>query len=244
MLLVFGGTTEGKQVAKTLDEQGFEYFYSTKTKVAFTGKGKAIYGALTTLDIECFCKKHTITHIINASHPFAEVLHKTISSINLDLPLIRFKRQFPPHTQHPLIQYSSNFDEAIQHFKKQKYDSLLALSGVQTITKLKPYWIKNKTWFRILDKPLSRKIAEKEQFPSEHLLFGFPQNTPEEIKLFKTINPSVILTKESGTNGKLEAKIEAAIATQIPLLILKKPLLSKRYICVDTITHLLTLISE
>jgi cobalt-precorrin-5B (C1)-methyltransferase/precorrin-6A/cobalt-precorrin-6A reductase len=244
MILIFGGTTEGKQVAKILDELEYPYYYSTKTKVDYEGKGTPIHGVMTLSLLETFCQKHGITHIINASHPFAVQLHQMISDISITLPLIRFQRQFSPRILDQNVSYVDSFKEAIYHFNKNSYSSLLALSGVQTITKLQPYWKDHLTWFRILDRDSSRTIADEAGFPKTKLLFGYPQSKAEEMELFTKLSPDVIFTKESGSNGKLEEKIAAALAVNIPIVILKKPKISNRYLCIDTEVELLKIISR
>ena len=243
MILVFGGTTEGKQVAKTLDELGKQYTYSTKTPVRFEGKGIAISGAMQAQEIEEFCVENKVSHIINAAHPFAVNLHRTIAALRIEIPLIRFERAFPKRKEHPLITYVSDFEIAITHFEVNSYQSLLALSGVQTIMKLKSYWEKNQTWFRILDREVSRTIAANAGFPKEQLLYGLPQLAEKEIELIEKLQPEVMLTKESGTNGKLEEKIKAALQTQTPLVIIKRPEISKRYLCIQTIPQLIEVLN-
>ncbi|MEW7277584.1 precorrin-6A/cobalt-precorrin-6A reductase [Aquimarina sp. 2201CG1-2-11] len=244
MILVFGGTTEGKQVANILDALALPYFYSTKTQVVFTGNGTGIYGEMTTDILTSFCIAHKITHIINASHPFALQLHQMIVNLSLDIPLIRFQRIFLPRVSHPLVTYVTSYEEAVALFTTNNYQSLLALSGVQTIAKLESYWKNHPCWFRILDRDSSRAIATQANFPETHLLFGYPQFKTEEIALFTQIAPEVIFTKESGSNGKLEEKIQAALAVNIPIVILKKPELSNRYLCVDTPEELVEAIGK
>ncbi|MDY8136629.1 precorrin-6A/cobalt-precorrin-6A reductase [Aquimarina sp. 2201CG5-10] len=243
MILVFGGTTEGKLVAKTLDEYDIKYYYSTKTQVKYNGKGTPIFGEMTFELLEAFCKEKSITHIINASHPFASQLHQTVANTSLELPIVRFQRKFSPRSVHKLVHYVDNFEEALNHFKKGSYRTLLGLSGVQTISKLKPFWRDHQAWFRILDRDSSRAIAAKSNFPETHLLFGYPQSKKEEMLLFAKINPEVIFTKESGSNGKLEEKIEASLALNIPIVILKKPKISNRYLCIDTSEELIKVLT-
>jgi cobalt-precorrin-5B (C1)-methyltransferase/precorrin-6A/cobalt-precorrin-6A reductase len=244
MILVFGGTTEGKKVAKILDELEYPYYYSTKTKVDYEGKGIPIHGVMTPSILENFCKKHEITHIINASHPFAVQLHQMISDTLIALPLIRFQRQFSSRIRDQNVYYVDSFEEAIRYFNKNNYSSLLALSGVQTITKLQSYWKDHLTWFRILDRDSSRAIADKAGFPKTKLVFGYPQSKTEEMELFTKLSPDVIFTKESGRNGKLEEKIAASQALDIPIVILKKPKISNRYLCVDTKAALIEMINN
>ncbi len=240
MILVFGGTTEGKQVAQALDQSHVPYYYTTKTKVAFEGKGIPIFGEMTKVMLEQFCVEHKITHIINASHPFAEILHQMIAESVWDVMLIRFQRGFPIRKKANNVFYVDSFEDALTLFYANNYQSLLALSGVQTIMRLKPYWKKYPAWFRILDRDSSRAIAAQADFPEDHLLFGYPQSKANEIALFDKLAPDVIFTKESGTNGKLEEKIQAACALDIPIVIVKKPEISNRYLCVATVEELLT----
>ncbi|WP_281989599.1 precorrin-6A/cobalt-precorrin-6A reductase [Aquimarina aggregata] len=243
MILVFGGTTEGKQVAKILDKLDLSYYYSTKTQVDYTGQGTPIFGEMTSTLLESFCLTNNITIIINASHPFAIQLHQTIAKLSLPIPLIRYQRKFSTRVSHRLVSHIDSFEEAINLFHTNNYQSLLALSGVQTIIKLKSYWKTHPTWFRILDRDSSRAIALEANFPKTHLLFGYPQSKKEEIKLFEKIAPDVILTKESGKNGKLEEKIQAALHLKIPIVILKKPEISNRYLCIDTTDELTKLVT-
>ncbi len=238
MILVFGGTTEGKKVAHFLEELNLSYTYTTKTKIKFEGKGTYIYGAMEPSDIANFCKKNKITHIINAAHPFAENLHNNIITADIDIPKIRYERIFLERINHPLVNYLSTFEEALAYLKRHNFQRLLALSGVNTIQKLAPYWQKHTAWFRILDRDESRTVALAANFPLENLLYGFPQETSEEIKLFNLYKPEVIITKESGVNGKLQQKINAATATQTPIIIIKKPTLSSIYLQIKSIKKL------
>lgn len=97
MILVFGGTTEGKKTAALLDFLGEPYFYSTKTKSIIDIKGNHIFGKKGVDEISELCKEKDIKLIIDAAHPFAEELHSNIFQVttNLDIPVIRFERTFP-----------------------------------------------------------------------------------------------------------------------------------------------------
>jgi precorrin-6A/cobalt-precorrin-6A reductase len=242
MILLFGGTSEAKQVATLLEEVNQDYIYSTKTAVNFQGEGQYRCGPLDQQALEEFCRVHQISCIINASHPFASELHQTVATAGLNIPLIRFERQFPERINHPLVHYIKDYTQALELVATKGYTSMLALSGVQSIPKLKTFWQKHPCWFRILDRDYSRDFAARHQFPPAQLLFGLPQDEEAEIKLFTQLRPDAILSKESGLNGKLDAKIGAAIACHIPLMIIEKPALSPAYRLVHTREELLSLI--
>ena len=73
MILILGGTTEGKEVARILDEAGHPFYYSTKgDKQEVTCKnGIRITGGMNKNQMIGFCLKHGISLLIDAAHPFA-----------------------------------------------------------------------------------------------------------------------------------------------------------------------------
>jgi len=226
MILLLGGTTEAKQVACSLEQAALDYIYSTRTEVEFKGKGQYRFGSLDTEGLKDFCTENKITHIIDACHPFAGELHATASAIAHQIPVIRFEREFSARITHPLVHYVSDYTEALIKIKKEGYISMLALTGVQSIPHLQSFWQSYPCWVRILDRPYSINFAARYNFPEDYILFGLPQEKNEEIELFSRLNPNVIITKESGLNGKLDTKTVAAIDCKIPIFIIKKPALS------------------
>lgn len=242
MILLLGGTTEAKEVAGCLEAAGMPYLYSTKTKVAFEGTGSYRFGALDKAGLEEFCSTHGISCIINACHPFAQELHNTLALADLHIPRIRYERAFLPRIQHALVAYVKDYAAALSWIENKGLTAMLALSGVQSIPHLKAFWQKHLCWFRILDREYSKDFASHHHFPAANLLFGLPQDEDEEIKLIRELKPEVILTKESGLNGKLDAKIAAAIACDVPILIITKPDLPQVYSLAHSKQELLNLL--
>lgn len=107
---------------------------------------------------------------------------------------------------------------------------MLALTGVNTVAKLKPYWQKHNCWFRILDRDESRSIIQKENFPIEQVLYY--QQGGDETLLFEKFKPQAIITKESGKSGGFKEKVLAARKLNIPVLVVKRPVLSPDFISV------------
>lgn len=238
MILVFGGTTEGKIVASILEKEHLRYFYSTKTKIEFNvGEyGQYRFGAFSSNDLIEFCIKNNVTLIIHASHPFAEVLHKTIdeASLYLKIPVIRFERIYTNKQKSELIHYFNSYEKAIDFLISNEFQSLLALTGVQTIVKLKPFWKKYKTIFRILPRESSVNIALEQSFPKENLILEFPSDDLNyELDVVIKSKCEAIITKESGNSGFLDTKIKVALMTKIPLIIIQKPLLPSSFVLVN-----------
>lgn len=233
MILVFGGTTEGKKTVEVLEALQLSYVYSTKTEINFdkTVYGSYRFGALSEKELKVFIELNNISLIINAAHPFATVLHQTIALVSekTRTPVIRLERQYPERKKHPLVHYVSDYDDALVVLQKEK-KTLLALSGVQSISKLESYWKEIPSYFRILDRASSIEMALVNGFPKKQLILGLPNKAAEEeIFLIQQHKIGIILTKESGDSGSLSAKIEAALEVGIPIIIIEKPELSNTF---------------
>ena len=143
MILVFGGTTEGRRAVEVLEEAGNVFFYSTKTG------------------------EHDIRLIVDAAHPFASQLHQTIVRISetLLIPVIRYERIYPPRD--PDITWIDDYDEI-----PLDIHSLLATTGVQSIAKLKPLEAAGiSVYYRILNRVSSVALALKQGASREQLVY-------------------------------------------------------------------------
>lgn len=227
MILVLGGTTEGRAVIKILDEAGKEYYYSTKSSLQQVdmAHGIRLTGTLDKSSMRAFCREKGIRLIIDAAHPFAETLHLTVeeTSSASGIPVIRYERMFPPRNKQ--FVWCKDYAEALLLLEKKNVQKLLALSGVNTITPLRPYWEKHDCWFRILDRDESRAIVEKQGFPQEKIIYykESTNDTVAEKELICSLRPDAILTKESGFSGNFLQKTEAARQTDTPLFVIQRP---------------------
>lgn len=229
MILVFGGTTEGRIAVSLLEEAAKPYYYSTKGTLQQVEirNGIRISGEMDEETMVVFCKENTIELIIDAAHPFAEGLHKTVSQASavLNIPVVRLERKYPERED--AFIWCETYEDAIQKMRSCKIQRLLALTGVNTISKLKPFWAEISCWFRILDREESKEIARNEGFPASNLLYFKEKN--DEIALIKTMAPDAVIMKESGESGYFLEKTAAAKRLGIPVFVIKRPRLSNRF---------------
>ena len=233
MVLIFGGTTEGRTAVRVLDEAGSPYYYSTKsdTQQIECKHGTRVAGGMDTSEMQDFCTRHDIQLIVDAAHPFASQLHANIAAVSerLDIPVIRLERLYPERDES--LVWCDSFDDAIDYLEQHHTHNLLALTGVQTIGKMRRYWEKTPCWFRILDREQSLDLALRAGFPRERLLFW--QDKQDEAVLFREIQPDAIITKESGESGFYTEKITAAKALGIPVLVIRRPALPESFYTVN-----------
>lgn len=243
MILVFGGTTEGKKVSAVLESLSLPYVYSTKTKVdvELGTSGTYRFGAFDPEALRQYILANKIQLIIDAAHPFAIVLHQTVITIakSLSIRAIRVDRPVVGKLENSNVFYVQDYDEAMTLLHTLKPSKVLALTGVQSIALLEQYWKKKETWFRILNRESSIELAKNAAFPVTQLLLGYPnKNTDQEVALYKKGAFDCILTKDSGDSGALTCKIEAAITLGISLIIMCRPALPLGFESVTTMDAL------
>lgn len=225
MILILGGTTEGRIAARTLEEAGKPFYYSTKgdEQEVTMHHGIRLHGAMDKLDLERCCREHNIQLLVDAAHPFAIQLHQTVEKVahTLNLLVIRFERIYPPRDEEH-ITWCDDFEDAIRQIRKEDIFTLLALTGVQSIAKLKPLWQESACcYFRILNRESSRRLAEREGFPKKYLHY-YHAGEDERI-LLQRLHPEAILIKESGLSGGFNEKVEAALQEGIRIFAIRRP---------------------
>ena len=219
MILVFGGTTEGRKAAKALEESGKTFHYSTKTgeQDIALHHGIRIDGAMDAEAMERYCQDNDIRLIVDAAHPFAEQLHQTVAGVSekLLLPVIRFERIFPVRDSD--ITWCRGYDD-IPNVK----GTLLCTTGVQSIPRLKRLEEKGtRLLFRILPRESSIRLAHSHGATDNQLCFY--HEGEDEQAVMKALKPDALLLKESGMTGGFVEKVEAARALGIRIMAIKRP---------------------
>ena len=233
-LLVFGGTTEGRLSVDVCEQAGKPFYYSTKGDLQKVDmhNGVHITGAMTADDIVAFCKEHKVGCIVDAAHPFAENLHKTIDEARkvLSINVIRLQRVFPEHIKG--VEYCSDYDDAINKIREAKVERLLALTGANTIKKLR----QTKAIFRILNRPESIALAEAAGLDNDRIIFYNESleipTVEDEKKVMREVGCDAIITKESGESGGFEVKVKAALELGLKVFVVEHPQLPKDWITV------------
>ncbi len=217
MILVFGGTTEGRKAVEVLEEAGKPYFYSTKTgeQDITLHYGIRTDGAMNRMDMQRFCVDYSIRLIVDAAHPFASTLHQTIGEVAsfLHIPIVRYERIYPPRDAD--ITWIDEYTQV-----PTDIHILLATTGVQSIEKLK--WLEDegvKVFYRILNRESSIKLGHQQGANDNQLCFYENGNTID-------IDADAILLKESGLSGGFTEKVEAARKKGMRIIALKRPELS------------------
>ena len=222
MILIFGGTTEGRKAVEVLEEAGTPYYYSTRSdgqKIELV-HGVHLTGGMEVPQMITCCREHDIRLIVDAAHPFAEDLHRNLLFLakHIQAPIIRYDRIYPLHD--PELIWCRDYQDALMKLEANHIERLLALTGVNNIGTLRPYWQKHECWFRILNRRFSQMLARKSQFPEDHLVYYEEDGTQT---LIEQLQPQAILTKESGLSGGFTEKVETAKQASVKVFVIERP---------------------
>lgn len=248
MFLIFGGTTEGKETARVMEELALPYWYSTFSDTGFIpgAYGQIRSGPLSKEELIHFCKNKAVHTLIDAAHPFAAELHQTISAVSLALalPVIRWQRSQPARSNMHNIVYRSTLKElAAILLKREKYHwlSLMGVKQIPLILQLNP---EGKNYFRILPRQQSVQEALHAGLLRHQIIEGYPGTAEEEKRLWQQSAIHAVLTKENGFTGRLPEKIKAATQTGITLGILTEPQIPAHFTLIHTKEELIHLLHQ
>ena len=221
MILIFGGTTEGRKAVEVLEEAGSPFFYSTKTgeQELTLHHGQRVDGAMDGEAMKAFIEAHGIRLIVDAAHPFASMLHQTIAEVSeeLNILVVRYERIYPP--RNPDFTWIDDYSQI-----PTDIHSLLATTGVQSISKLKPLEAQGvRVVYRILNRESSIDLAHEQGATDEQLCY-YP----------KMVEAEAMLMKESGESGGFNEKIVEAKERGMRIIVLKRPQITQngRFRCV------------
>jgi len=231
VILVLGGTTEAKQVARLFEEQAIPYLITTTTGLGQQELNReGIYKVLVTrLDKNSFnglLQEYPIRLIIDATHPFAEQISQLAIQIASEkqIKYLRFQRQDLDLTMVSNALLCSNWEEAIR--EASKFHQILLTIGVKKLA----YWLQHpllqnhKIYARILPTIESLDTALKSGLTPQHVLAIYgPVPAEIDLSIIRSLSIDVMVTKESGFNGGLDRKIQATRQAGIPIIIVKRP---------------------
>ncbi len=210
MILVFGGTTEGRKAVEVLEQAGSSYYYSTKSgeQEVTLHNGQRTDGAMDYETMLAFCQQHAIRLIVDAAHPFASRLHETITKVaeSMHIYVVRYERIYPPRD--PAIEWIDDYSQIPTNIH-----SLFATTGVQHIHHLKHLEAQGvKVIYRILNRESSIRLAHEQGATNDQLCF-YPQMAEAE----------AMLMKESGESGGFSEKVEAAKKMGMRIIAIRRP---------------------
>ena len=234
-IFLLGGTKDSVNIIEHV-KNNYDAFILTTTTTEYGAKLALEWGSDETIARPLL--KDEITEIfidgnfdilIDATHPFAEHITQTSTSIakELNIPFIRFER--PPINLENIdtsrIHYVNSFDEAGKLIESNfPKGNIMHFAGANTMGEVLKHVSTERFYPRILKVASSLEKCEKLNVNPDHIIpMKGAASKEENIELIEKYGASVMITKESGEIGGVIEKIEAANEKDIAIIMIQRP---------------------
>ena len=234
-IFLLGGTKDSTNIIRHVKENYDAHILTTTTTeygsrlASEAGSDDTIARPLLKDEIVEILENEDFDILIDATHPFAEHITQTSSSIarELKMPYIRFERPTinleSIDTSH--IHYAESFEDAGKLIAKEfPKGNVLHFAGANTMADITKHVGVDRFYPRILKVESSIEKCNALNIDPDHIIPMTGAATKQEnIDLIEKYDASVMITKESGEIGGVYEKIEAANETDIAVIMIKRP---------------------
>ena len=245
-ILVFAGTTEGREISVRLLSLGYQVSVSVASeygKLDFEALGDGasieinktlLVGRLDASEMQNLIKTGSFSAVIDATHPYAVEVSKNIFSAckNLNIPCFRVKREvsFSCSVLTPWSREFNNVGELCNFLADTKepcysIGNIFVSTGskeIQSFSIIPNY--KERLFVRVLPSVESiEKCKEAGILPNHIIAMQGPFSAQLNAAMFREYDIKLLVTKESGSAGGFIEKLEAARDCGVISLLVKKP---------------------
>lgn len=225
MIWIIGGTSNAVEIARLMQVNQLPHLITVTTSlgrdIAELQGSRVLTGALTPEAMEQLIDREHIRLVVDASHPFAADVSRQAMAVctHKDLLYLRFERQ---QVRHSAARYFDSYESVIRFLEKTN-GNILITTGSKYCAKYMPLGV-DRLFVRVLDTPASLQQTGEAGYPSEHVLTMRAVVTEAENRqTMKDLQIRFLVTKDSGADGGLEEKIQAALSVGAEVLIIDRP---------------------
>ncbi|MGZ8221451.1 MAG: precorrin-3B C(17)-methyltransferase [Methylobacter sp.] len=245
-LWVFSGTSDGNALANELAHQGYPVVVSAATEyggevAARHCSGVSVWAGHQGVE----ARKQALSQnqaraIVDATHPYAKLISEQLMGLSksLNIPYLRYERPSSvgcaehseahlsdsdalPSSAHPTCSLEQAAEQAIKLGRR----IFLTTGSKDLATFLQAPGAAEHEWFiRVTPEPEFIQRAIDLGVPRSHICaMQGPFSEAFNTALWRDLKIDCVVTKDSGDAGGYQAKVAAAQALNIPLLVIKRP---------------------
>lgn len=244
-ILIFAGTTEGRELMEKVKHLPVEVYISVATeygkecllkdqegeRTSYTKHGEVqagninvIAGRMTMVEIRKYIQKQEINLVVDATHPFAVEITKNIKEACRDtgVEYIRLLRKLSEKEED--VVYVPSVEEAVRWLEQTEGKILITTGSkeLEAYTELPAF--KDRCYARVLSTKESVEESVRFGLEGEHLIaMQGPYSEEMNIALIHHVQASYLITKESGNVGGFKEKARAAAKTGTVLVVVERP---------------------
>ena len=227
-IMIFGGTTEGRLLAEFCDANQIHAYISVTSEY-----GAGLLPESDYVTVLCdrmndgqmahFFVDHVMTHVIDATHPYALEATKNIRQAceKLDIPYLRVVREQEKEVAGVL--YFDDMPSLIEYLNQHKGGIFITTGSKEAASFCEIENYESRCVLRVLDVPTIVDDIEQMGYRRERIIAGRgPFLLEENIRHFKSYDVRYLVTKDSGSAGGFTEKLEAAKVCGMECLVLRR----------------------
>jgi precorrin-6x reductase len=218
VILVVGGTTEGLELCRVLSQVGRPFAVTVASDYGYQlfrdvlGPEVVVRGPLGAEDFVRVMEERSVEAVVDAAHPFARQVHAEAAraASARGVKLVRLARPAASPAGAGVHTFGS-LEAMGAWVQRQGPVRTLVTTGVRSLPVLAPFLERSTTWVRVLPSADSLQAAVALGFAPSHILaMQGPFSREFNAALLRGWDIQLLLTKDSGREGALQAKLEAA----------------------------------
>ena len=230
-ILIFGGTTEGRELSQILRNADIDHALSVATEYGADiergdGEENLLVGRKTAEEIYSVLEKESFSCVVDATHPFAMLASREIRNAckRANIPYYRLSRKTDSPEESDDMVFVSTVIEAGEELNKIP-GNILILTGSRDLKEiLSRIDDISRVCVRVLPNAESiAKCADAGLSGRQIIAMQGPFSARMNAALIREMGASVILTKESGKSGGFEEKVAAAGECGIKTIVIRNP---------------------
>ncbi|MEA5015422.1 MAG: precorrin-6A reductase [Candidatus Limiplasma sp.] len=228
-IMVFGGTSEGRELASLLKAKGVPSLVCVATEYGESlleaGGSLGVHtGRLAKEDMAALMALHRPRLVIDATHPYAQAVSGNLRAAceSAGVPCLRVRRE-PASQEEGLFAFPS-LDMLIPWLNAAPGIIFSALGAKEAPALTAVAGFEKRVWLRILPFVQGLESCIQAGFPPKRIICmqgPFSQELNEA--MFRTTGAHILLTKESGAAGGFGEKLSAAKACGMAVAVLTRP---------------------
>ncbi len=233
MILVLGGTLEGREIAGALANEGHNVLITVVSgygaeMIPPVSPVEVLVKRLDAGELERVIHERRVRMIVDATHPYARAITETAwkAANDMGIPYIRYER--PPvltGTANNLIYRAGDYEKAAELAVGLGDTVFLTIGSKNVLPFIRAARECSKRIVaRVLPDPeVLEQCLAAGLAPKEIIAVQGPFSCEMNMAMFREYGADVLVTKDSGLTGGTDTKLEAAMELAIPVVMIERP---------------------
>ncbi|MDF7681833.1 cobalt-precorrin-6A reductase [Enterobacteriaceae bacterium ESL0689] len=229
-VLVIGGTSDARALCQQLEAAGVAYTLSVATatgqQLASDIKGQLHCGRMDREQMIAWLQAHQTRWVIDASHPYAEVVSHNIKLACDALAIVLSRYQRPEQLaglEHPLLYHAKDIEEACI-LARQFGERVLLTTGSKELAR----WCAGLPGKTVLARVLPvaevmTQCAELGLGVGQIFAMCGPFSAEFNTAFYRQCRADLMITKASGAEGGYQEKVQPCLEAGIPCIVINRP---------------------